>query len=85
MLKGLLCYAGDYGITESHKCSLLSIGFVFDRTVIEGKQHVIERDVTNTSADNTTDNSTDIADSDSAMIVEGGGDKVKVTILVILL
>ena len=67
---------GDYSITESQKCSLLSIGFVFDRTVIEGKQHVIERDVTHTS----TDNSTDIADSDSAMIVEGGGYKVKVTI-----
>jgi hypothetical protein len=74
---------GDYGITESQKCSLLSIGFVFDRTVIENKQHVIERDVTHTSAhtstDNSVDNSTDITSSDSATIVEGGGDKVKLT------
>ena len=74
---------GDYGITESQKCSLLSIGFVFNCTVIESKQHVIERDVTHTSADNTTensvDNSTDSANSDSAMIVEGGGDKMDVT------
>ena len=71
---------GDYGITESQKCSLLSIGFVFDRTAIEGKQHVIERDVTHTSTGtsrNSTDKSTDIADRDSAMIVEGGGDEMQ--------
>jgi hypothetical protein len=70
---------GDYGITESQKCSLLSIGFVFDRIVCENKQHVIERDVTHTSTHNTTGNSTDIVDGGSATIVEGGGDKMKGT------
>lgn len=66
---------GDYGITESQKCSLLSIGFVFDRIVSVNRQHVIERDASHTS----TDNSVDIADSDSAMTVEGGGNKMKAT------
>jgi hypothetical protein len=51
--------------------------------VCESKQHIIERDVTHTSPDNTTENSVDdsvdIASSDRAIIVEGGGDKMKVT------
>lgn len=35
---------GDYGITETQRISLRNIGFEFNHTVTDSKQHVLERE-----------------------------------------